>query len=98
MSFPIKNDNDPFESYDEFLDNISRGGEIEFCYDNKKYTLTHGRADDGCHLVFFGVANSDEINEYRIENNNFDIIGDLKLGDNYIRSIVTEFEVFFRCF
>lgn len=98
MSFPIKNDTDPFESYEEFLDNISRGGEIEFFYDNKQYTLTHGKAGDGCHLVFFGVANSGQIKEHRIENNDFDLIGDLKIGKDSIRNVVTKFDVFFRCF
>ena len=98
MDFPIKGDKEPFDSYDEFLNNISHGGEIEFSYNKKKYTLTHGADNDGCHLVFFGVANSDKIGEYRIENNNFDIIGNLKLNGKIIKDIVTEFDVYFRCF
>ena len=98
MSFPIKGDNDRFDSYEEFLDNISRGGEVEFYYQNTKYTLTHGKDNDGCRLVYFGVANSDEICECRIENDNFDFVGDFVLDGQKLRQIVCDFNVVFRCF
>ena len=98
MSFLIKGNNAPFESYEEFIDNISRGGETVFYYKETKYTLTHGTADDGCHLIYFGVANSEDISEYKIQNDDFSIIGNLELEGKEIKDIVKEFRVLFRCF
>ena len=34
--------NDNFLDADEFIDCVSRGGEVEFIFDNKKYSITHG--------------------------------------------------------
>lgn len=96
MSYRTKSDNEPFDSYREFLDNISRGGEVVFYYNENKYTLTHGTDNDGVKLVYFGIVNS--VSEYKIINGDFDVIGDILLDGSAIREIVTEFKVEFRCF
>ena len=63
MSYRTKSDNEPFDSYREFLDNISRGGEVVFYYNENKYTLTHGTDNDGVKLVYFGIV--DSVSEYK---------------------------------
>ena len=35
----------PFETLDELYDNIRRGGEIEFIYDDKNYSITHAEGE-----------------------------------------------------
>jgi len=37
----IKGFTDKFNSLEEFIDNLNRGGEIEFSFGEKKYSITH---------------------------------------------------------
>ena len=86
----IKNDNDKFETVDEFIAFLNRGGEVEFRFNNKIYSITHGNNS----LYFIEQYNMlsqqtfssiDELLEYKIEN--------YKIYD-----IITVIEPFFRTF
>ena len=86
----IKNNNDNFESVEEFIDFLNRGGEVEFRFNNRIYSITHGYK----HLYFIEQYNAlseqmfssiDELLDYKIENH--------KMYD-----IITVIEPFFRTF
>ena len=87
----IKKNNDKFDSLEEFTDNINRGGEIEFTYNNKNYSITHGQNGELYYTEAYNEAfakafNSiDELLEHRIDGRE-------------IRNIVTEMQPYFRCF
>ena len=86
----IKNDTDKFETVDEFIDFLNRGGEVEFKFNNRIYSITHGNKNFYfieqynalSEQVFFSI---DELLGYKIENH--------KLYD-----IITAIEPFFRTF
>lgn len=86
----IKGDYDRFESLEEFVDNISRGGEIEFTYRGFKYSITHSKGK----ICFIQIGNGssrivfDSINELL----NYVIEGDK------IKDIVRIINPYFRCF
>jgi len=87
--YPIKGFTDRFDSVGEFVDNLSRGGEIEFVYNGDQYSITHpgGRLNIGC------IASQ--------EDRFFDSIDqllDFKIDDKCVRDIVTEIQPTFRCF
>ena len=50
----IKNNNDNFESVEEFIDFLNRGGEVEFRFNNRIYSITHGYK----HLYFIEQYNA----------------------------------------
>jgi len=86
----IKNNNDNFESVEEFIDFLNRGGEVEFRFNNRRYSITHGNKN----LYFIEQYNAlseqmfssiDELLDYKIENH--------KMYD-----IITVIEPFFRTF
>lgn len=86
----IKNNNDNFESVEEFIDFLNRGGEVEFRFNNRIYSITHGNKN----LYFIEQYNAlseqmfssiDELLDYKIENH--------KMYD-----IITVIEPFFRTF
>ena len=86
-----------FTSFDELAANLSRGGEVEFTYHDKDYSITNFEDDKGIRkiviLELYNYASEiivpfcepEKIGEYRIENQ--------KLKD-----IVPQLNVFFRCF
>ena len=86
----IKNDNDKFETVDEFIDFLNRGGEVEFKFNNRIYSITHGNKNFYfieqynalSEQVFFSI---DELLDYKIENHN-------------LYDIITAIEPFFRTF
>ena len=86
----IKKNNDNFESVEEFIDFLNRGGEVEFRFNNRIYSITHGNKN----LYFIEQYNAlseqmfssiDELLDYKIENH--------KMYD-----IITVIEPFFRTF
>ena len=88
--FKIKGDNEKFESLDEFIDNIERGGEVEFIYNNKKYSITHSDKkicyiEQGNALSIRDFVDINELLDFTIEGNKF-------------KNIVKEIQPFFRCF
>ena len=88
--FKYKSDNDHFDSIEEFVDNLSRGGEVEFFYKEKKYGITHP-----CGKPFFYEAYNEA------SERTFDSIEELlthKIDGERICDIVTLIQPFFRCF
>lgn len=86
----IKGNNDKFDSIEEFIDFFRRGGELEFTYNERNYSITHWKNK----LVFIEqhkedtekrFSTVDELLNYRIDRK--------KLND-----IVTEIQPFFRTF
>lgn len=85
---------DKFDSIQELYENIRRGGEVEFTYDGKEYSITHSE------------INSEE-KIYVMEQNNYDSliifysadeIGKYCIGTKRLEDIVTKVQVTFRCF
>jgi len=86
----IKCDTDKFDSLEEFVDNLNRGGEIEFSFNGKKYSITHPEGmisfieqGNECSLIDFSDVN--QLLKHKIDGQD-------------ICSIVTEIQPFFRCF
>lgn len=81
----------PFDTVDEFVDNISRGGEVEFEYKGKlyfagmigknKWTAYEQNNDESCKEY----ALAEEVCSYPIE-------------DKTIGEVITNTEITFRCF
>lgn len=86
----IKGNEDKFESVEEFIDNMHRGGEVEFLFNNKRYSIT--RTGAMMCLIEIGHRKSEkvfcEINE----------LLDHKIEDQRVRDIITIIEPYFRCF
>jgi hypothetical protein len=86
----IKGNYKKFNNLDEFIDNLSRGGEIEFIYKNKKYSITHPEGK----LCF--IEQNNIISE-RIFYNIQELLK-YTIEDEKIENIVTEIQPSFRCF
>lgn len=88
--FKIKENNERFESVEEFIYNMQRGGEVEFLYNYKKYSIT--RQDTAMYLIEIGNIESErkftEINDLL----NFNI------NNCTFREVITKIEPYFRCF
>lgn len=85
----LKNNEDKFESFDEFIDYIKRGGEVNFLYNQKEYGVFKlnnkyyiSKLDENEESIY---DYPEEMYSYSIENKN--------LGD-----IITELDVFNRLF
>jgi len=79
-----------FLSIDDLIDNISRGGEIEFEYRNKKYSITH--TSETILVMEFNNYNTLEV------YNSAEEIIDYKIGEERIKDLLGKIEVTFRCF
>lgn len=86
----IKNMDEKFESFEEFIDYISRGGELEFRYKEKNYFIGH--IDEGIYIGIIADEESikiyttpEEVCEYLIDNKK-------------IKDIVTNVDVIMRLF
>ena len=90
MRKDIKGINEGFSSIDEFIDNISRGGEIEFEYENKKYSIVHSPI--GIHVA--EAYNEDSEKTYIQPS---DVI-EYRIKGKSLGSIITEIKIDFRCF
>ena len=88
--YDIKDNNEKFVSLDEFIDNLSHGGEVEFIYRDKKYSITH---PDG--KICFTEQYNDESQK---DFNSIQELLDFSIEGNKIKDIVTIIQPFFRCF
>lgn len=77
-------------SIDDLIDNISRGGEIEFEYRNKKYSITH--TSETILVMEFNNYNTLEV------YNSAEEIIDYKIGEERIKDLLGKIKVTFRCF
>jgi len=86
----IKKNNDRFDNLEEFIDNITRGGEVEFFFNNKKYSITQPKG----RIAFFEQENEQSI----IFFNDVNELITFKIDGEEIQNIVTIIQPFFRCF
>jgi hypothetical protein len=88
--YGIKGNNDKFNTVDEFIDNLNRGGEIEFIYNNKRYSITH----DDNELCFIEQYKNNSIKYFH----NIQELLEFHLEENIIKDIITIIQPIFRCF
>lgn len=81
---------DMFKSLEEFIDNMQRGGEIEFFYKNQKYSITRPQGK----ICFIKIG--DEFSEKFFDN--IDSFLEYKIDETKIKDIATVIEPYFRCF
>ena len=86
----IKSNNEMFESVDEFIDNLARGGEIEFTFEKGNYSLTHSRG----RLCFIKVGDESSLRYFEKMK---ELLG-FKINGREIKDIVEEIQPTFRCF
>ncbi len=86
----IKNKYDNFDSILEFYDNLNRGGEIEFRYENINYSITH--SEEGIHFIEAYNEESEKIFSSPEE------LGELEINGRKIVDIIIEVQIIFRCF
>ena len=88
--YRIKGFNEKFESIEEFVDNLERGGEVEFTYGNGKYSLTHS----GGKILFIKIGYDKSLREFQ------DIYQFLEweIEGETIKDIVPKMQPYFRCF
>jgi len=79
-----------FMNIKELYNNISRGGEIEFTYKNKNYSITH--SEEGIHVMEEYNYLTEKIYQHPEEIGNYCIDGE-KLVDFF-----GQVEITFRCF
>lgn len=77
-----------FKSYEEFLNAISRGADIEFRYKNKSYSVT---------ITNIGIVASEQYNENseKIYNDPIEV-GNYWVYDDYLKNIILDAEILFR--
>lgn len=91
MKIEMKDDtNNKFNSINEFIDNLSRGGEIEFLFNNKKYSITH---------IHEKICVSEQYNDSseKFYDNPTDAV-EYVIDGYKLKDIITKIEPFFRCF
>ena len=79
-----------FKSYEELVENVSRGGEVEFSYNGKKYSILP--IHEG--IVVTEQHNDDSEVIYKDPRD----IGEYKIDDEYLKDIIKKAEILFRCF
>ncbi len=79
-----------FTSIEDLCENVERGGEIEFMYKDRKFSITH--SDEGIHLMEFYNYSSEKVFKSASE------IGEYIIGKKKLKDIITEMNITFRCF
>ena len=79
-----------FASVEELVDNVTRGGEVEFEYARKQYSITH--SSKGIHIMQFYNYSTEQV--YKSPS---DIVN-YQINDKDLGSIVTDLIITFRCF
>ena len=91
MEFKAKEYDEKFETVEEFKTLISHGGEVEFTFENKNYSITRLEKD----RIHFMEAYNYESEKY------FDSVEGLldhEINGKKLRDIVTIIQPFFRTF
>ena len=71
-----------FKSYEELIENISRGGEVEFSYNGKKYSILP---------IHEGIVVVEQYNDdSEVIYKDLRDIGEYKIGDEYLKDIYKE--------
>lgn len=87
-----------FENFDEMVENISRGGEIQFEYHGLKYTIAHILIQKNKDVFYIYEVASKKETIYEIENGNYAVLGEYLIDGRKLRNIVNELTINFRCF
>jgi hypothetical protein len=82
--------NNNFKSLEELIDNIARGGEVEFEYNREQYSITH--SPKGIHIMQFYKYETESI--FKTPNE----IAGYQLGDELLGDVIERLNVVFRCF
>jgi hypothetical protein len=91
----VKNDDGKLDTFVEFIDNLSRSGETEFVYIDKKFSITH---TDG-KLCFVEQYNDKKlIDKSLICFNDIDEVLDFLIEKVNIKSIVKKMKPLSKCF
>lgn len=88
--FRCKDNNDMFDSLEEFMDNLERGGEVEFTYNHANYSITHASGM----IIFIKIGDSDSIREFEGVNK----LLEHKVDGVPMRGIVKDIKPYFRTF
>ena len=79
-----------FKSYEELIENISRGGEVEFSYNGKKYSILP---------IHEGIVVTEQYNdENEVIYKDLRDIGEYKIDDEYLKDVISKADIMFRCF
>lgn len=85
-----------FVNFDELKDNIERGGEIEFLYHDKHFSITHFE-ENGQHKVSVMQAYQyDTEKSYAIAE--ISNIGEYSLDGQKLENVISDCQITFRCF
>ena len=85
-----------FANFDELEKNVKRGGEIEFIYNNKSFSITHF-CENGRHKVSVMQAyNYDSEKIFDIEE--ISNIGNYTIDGEKLKNIISHCQIVFRCF
>ena len=85
-----------FVNFDELKSNIERGGEIEFIYHGKHFSITHFE-ENGQHKVSLMQAyNYDSEKVYDIAE--ISNIGEFLLDGQKLKNVISDCQITFRCF
>lgn len=79
-----------FKTLEEFYDNISRGGEIEFIYNEKNYSITHPEGE----IHVMEAYNNSSIVIYKRPQD----VGEYLIEGKKIKEILNDMIITFRCF
>ncbi len=89
----IKNPTDSFESFDEFIDCIRRGCEIEFVYDGQRYAVWHGNC-----ICIGKIIDESSFDEVCYEYDNAENAGTYMLNGKMLKDIVADLQILDRLF
>ena len=90
VNYRIKSNNEKFDNLAEFIDNLERGGEIEFVYNSKNFSITH--SDGKLCLI------EQSKDQSMVDFNNIQELLEYVIDDKKIKDVVTIIQPFFRCF
>ncbi len=89
----IKNPTDRFDTFDEFIDCVRRGCEIEFEYGGQRYFVAHGNM-----LCIYKLINDTYSDMELFEYHDSKKIGAYMIKDKMLKDIVTDLNVLDRLF
>ena len=79
-----------FNSVEELIDNINRGGEIEFEFQGEDYSITHSETE-----IF--VLRAYDYSTLKTYQHSIDVLA-YEIGNKKLGTIIKEIVVKFRCF
>ncbi len=87
---------EPFVNFDELKSNIERGGEVEFVYHGKHFSITHFEKNGQHKVSVMQAYNYDSEKIYDITE--ISDIGDYLLDREKLKNAISDCQITFRCF